>query len=101
MPMIRILIEQLSGKPPMGGINPDEAVALGAAIQAAMELDHVAMSAAPMLLAGRKSTRDVIAHSLGMIAESADRSRYINSVLIPKNMPIPSSQTRPYRMKMP
>src|SRR5438067_2521804 len=45
-----------------------------------------------------KKTTDVIAHSLGMIAESADRSRYTNSVLIRKNLAIPSAQTRPYQM---
>ena len=37
MPMVRSYIERMSGNPPMGGINPDEAVALGAAIQAVME----------------------------------------------------------------
>src|SRR5207253_10449715 len=34
----------------------------------------------------------------GLIAASADRSRYPNSVLIRKNLPIPSAQTRPYQM---
>ena len=92
MPMVRAYIERMSGKPPMGGINVDEAVAQGAAIQAAMEA-----SASVPLLRGAKATTDVIAHSLGLIAESADRQRYLNSILIPKNQPIPSEQMRPYR----
>ncbi len=101
MPMVHEYIKRMSGKPPMGGINPDEAVALGAAIQATMEVEQAGGKNAPTyLLSGRKKTTDVIAHSLGMVAESQDRSRYINSVLIRKNLPIPSVQTRPYQMKM-
>lgn len=101
MPMVRNLVERLSGKPPMGGVHPDEAVALGAAIQAAMEMEQAAGASVPKYrLAGRKATTDAIAHSLGMIAETADRTRYINSILIGKNLPIPASQMRPYQMNM-
>lgn len=92
MPMVLSYIERMSGKPAMGGINKDEAVAMGAAIQAAME----ANTPIPMLR-GPKVTTDVIAHSLGLIAESANRSQYVNSVLILKNKEIPSAETRPYR----
>jgi len=98
MPMVSSYVERMSGKPPMRGINPDEAVALGAAIQAALEMEQASSNTPIYSLAGRKKTVDVIAHSLGMIAESADRSRYLNSVLIRKNLPIPSSQMRPYKM---
>jgi len=99
MPMIRAFIQRISGKPPMTGIHPDEAVALGAAIQAAMEIEESANK--PIFhLAGRKTTSDVIAHSLGMIAVNEDRSRYINSILIAKNLRIPSEQTRPYTMRL-
>ncbi len=94
MPMVSDYIRRMSSKAPIAGINVDEAVALGAAIQAAME-SH---SAVPMLR-GSKATTDVIAHSLGLIAESSDRSRYVNSILIPKNKPIPSAESRPYRFR--
>lgn len=101
MPMVNEYIKRMSGKPSIGGINPDEAVALGAAIQATMEKEKANGSNAPAyLLSGRKKTTDVIAHSLGMVAESQDRSQYINSVLIRKNLTIPSAQTRPYQMKV-
>jgi molecular chaperone DnaK len=101
MPMVRALVERMSGKQPMGGVHPDEAVALGAAIQAAMEMEQVGGATAPKYrLAGRKTTTDAVAHSLGMIAESSDRTRYINSILIAKNKPIPSEWTRPYEMNM-
>jgi molecular chaperone DnaK len=102
MPMVTTFIQRMSGKPPMAGINADEAVGLGAAIQAAMEMEadlRLAAGPAPLYhLAGRKTTVDVIAHSLGLIAENADRSRFINSIIIPKNLPIPSTQMRPYQL---
>ncbi|MCI0441057.1 MAG: Hsp70 family protein, partial [Chloroflexi bacterium] len=37
MPMVRRYVTELSGKQPAMGVNPDEAVALGAAIQAALD----------------------------------------------------------------
>src|SRR5215472_8012460 len=93
MPMVRSWIERMSGRPPVGGIHPDQAVALGAAVQAALlladtaadgsqELDADGPQTAPArpMLAPRR-VRDIVAHSLGMIAESPDGSRYVNSVL--------------------
>lgn len=101
MPMIRACIEEMSGKPPMGGINPDEAVALGAAIQATLEVAQKPGSSRPKsYLPGYKTPRDIIAHSLGMVALSEDGSRYLNSILIPKNAPIPAERTRPYEMRL-
>ncbi len=102
MPMVTQYIQRMSGKLPMAGINPDEAVGLGSAIQAAMELEtmfRLSPAPSPMYhLAGRKATTDVIAHSLGLIAESADRSHYLNSIIISKNLPIPSAQIRTYQL---
>ena len=53
-----------------------------------------------MLLGGRKVT-DVTSHSLGMIAESSDRSHYINDILIPKNSPLPARQTQRRELRVP
>ncbi|GER86256.1 molecular chaperone DnaK [Dictyobacter vulcani] len=100
MPVVRTFIEQMSGKAPMSGINPDEAVALGAAIQAVMELEQRDKPSLHFRLAGRKKTTDVIAHSLGLIAENTNKTQYINSFIIPKNLAIPTTQTRPYQMKV-
>ncbi len=99
MPMVTDYITRMSSKAPMSGVNPDEAVGLGAAIQAAMEIEQ-SHNAPKLMLAGRKKTTDVIAHSLGMIAENTDRSRYVNSILITKNLAIPAAQTRPYTMPL-
>lgn len=109
MPMVREWIEQMSGRAPMGGIHPDHAVALGAAAQAAILLEDEAgerlrlagadpAEAAPILRLGApRQVGNVVAHSLGMIAESADGDRYVNSVLLPRNQRIPSAATRPYQ----
>ncbi|MBN1966887.1 MAG: Hsp70 family protein, partial [Anaerolineae bacterium] len=100
MPMVREYVGRMSGQPPVAGVDPDQAVALGAAIQAAMDHEERHADAPALLLTGRKTTVDVISNSLGMIAESADRSRYLNSIIIHKNQPIPCAQTRPFQLRV-
>lgn len=101
MPHIRRLAEELTGCPPLTTVNPDEAVALGAAIQAAMEVEARLPASAPRFrLAGRKKTTDVMSHSLGMIAISEDGAHYMNSIILPKNKPIPCTQTRSYQLRV-
>jgi molecular chaperone DnaK (HSP70) len=102
MPMVREWITQMSGREPMRGIHPDQAVALGAAVQAALltaPLPGARPVSSPDLprLPGPKQIKDIVAHSLGMIAESYDRSRYVNSVLLRRNTPIPCQALRPYQ----
>jgi molecular chaperone DnaK len=101
MPMVREYVEKMSGKPPLTNVNPDEAVALGATIQAALEIEERQPNAQPVYrLAGRKKSTDVMSHSLGMIAVNEDGTRYVNSVILPKNQAIPSRQTRPYTLRV-
>jgi molecular chaperone DnaK len=100
MPMVADYIRRMSGKPPMGGIHPEEAVSLGAAMQAAIEVESMPGATPTYLLPNRKITVDAIAHSLGLIVESKDRSRYVNSRIIRKNLPIPARETQLYEMNM-
>lgn len=103
MPMVHKFVESVSGKAPARNIDPDEAVALGAAIQAAMDIEDLRLpgQATPTFqLAGRKQSVDAISHSLGMIAISDDQSRYLNSIIIPKNAAIPRKETRPYSLRI-
>jgi molecular chaperone DnaK len=101
MPMVHDYVTRMSGRPPMTGVNVDEAVALGAAIQAGIELDTAAPGAAPtFLLAGRKIVRDVTAHSLGVIVESPDRQRFVNSVIVNRNSPLPAEGRREYQSRV-
>ena len=92
MPACAELIRKLTGKAPNTSINPDECVAVGAAIQGA-EYDPAKKQ---FFLSGSR-IHSATSHSLGMVAVSADGNRFINSVIIPRNKPIPSSEVRPYQ----
>ncbi len=96
MPMVHRFIEEQFGKPPMGGVNIDEAVALGAAI-VADESVKSRNSNKVYALKGRTQTIDLTNHSLGMIAINQDHSAYVNSIILPKNTAIPCEQMRPYK----
>lgn len=96
MPMVSDYLQQMSGKKPLSGINVDEAVALGASIQAHMDANGQNGEQETFTLAGRKSTTDVMSHSLGIVAENGDRSKYVNSIIIPKNKTVPCIESRPF-----
>jgi molecular chaperone DnaK len=88
MPMVHDLVERLFKMPPIADINPDECVALGAALEAAI------LSAEAE---GRPSeigirTHDVTSHSLGMVVYR--RGCLHNSRIISKNARIPAEKSR-------
>jgi molecular chaperone DnaK len=101
MPMVRALLAEMAGREPLGGVQPDEAVALGAAVQAADDLAAREPAGPRFFLAGGRAISDVMSHSLGMIAVSPDASRYVNSILIRRNETVPAERTRPYRLRVP
>lgn len=115
MPMIAEALESRFHQKPCGGVNPDEAVALGAAIRAnlpprcllagnaaAPDLRIDGREDEPLLtLAGAKRLIDVTAHAMGMVAESPDRTRYVNSEIIPRDAEIPASEARTYALRVP
>jgi molecular chaperone DnaK (HSP70) len=109
MPMVRSYVSQMSGKPPRSGVNVDEVVALGAAIQAAMEVGQSIGDAVPRFTLGASRSpagpapaaparlvTDVMSHSLGTVAVSPDGSAYVNDRVIRRNVPIPASDSRTY-----
>lgn len=98
MPMVRQYVTRLAGQPPRAGVNVDEVVALGAAIQAAREVGAEIGEAGPKftLGAGSRQVRDVMSHSLGTVAVSDDGSAYVNDIIIRRNVPIPAENTRAY-----
>ncbi|MHC1690660.1 MAG: Hsp70 family protein [Bacteroidales bacterium] len=99
MPMVVNWVEQMSGNLPLKGINVDEAICLGAAIQANIELNNTGSGKTFTLGDKISSIEDVMSHSLGLIAENSNRSKYINSIIIPKNKGVPASEVRPYQIR--
>ena len=96
MPMVKDFILS-NGVKILSGVHPDEAVAIGAAVQAnigrvcamipegksslGMKREELNLT----LMPGARMIRDVIPHSLGMIVENAEGTRYINDIMIPGN----------------
>jgi molecular chaperone DnaK len=97
MPMVRQFVKQMSGRDPRAGVNVDEVVALGAAVQAATEEGKTSGDATPKFsLAGARRVSDVMSHSLGVVAVNPDGSAYVNDILIRRNATIPVECTRAY-----
>lgn len=102
MPMVETWVRQMSGKEPLRGVNVDEAVSLGAAIQAGVEMQKQGNfgiggktgGQSKFFLPGSKKIVDVMSHSLGTVALSKDGDRYVNSIIIQKNKPIPITQEK-------
>lgn len=111
MKMVPDYIKKMTGREPLRGVDPDEAVAIGAAIQAQTEeYCHIKTLASAegshtsfltgvdksnynmSLLSGAKFISDVTAHSLGMISVSEDGRRFINDIMIKKNTPLQNAQ---------
>ena len=98
MPMIRDMLTQHFGKPPDTSVNPDEAVAVGAAgmgalIQSEQTEERRCIGAGPAPSTGIMRISDVCSHSLGIVAldEIGD---LINSTIIKKNTNIPCEISR-------
>ncbi|MEY8328088.1 Hsp70 family protein [Lachnospiraceae bacterium 48-33] len=109
MRMIHNYVKEMSGKEPLGGVNVDEAVAIGAAIRANITAKGESISTLGGLfgktrenkvtIQGAKAVTDVTAHSLGMISISADGEKYVNSIIIKKNTKIPAANTKPFNFR--
>jgi molecular chaperone DnaK len=88
MPMIRDMIRNVFGRDAATDINPDECVALGAALTAAIESSRASGEAPPVDI----RTHDVTSHSLGMVVYR--EGRLYNSRIIERNSRIPCERTR-------
>ncbi len=116
MPQVSQYILRMCGKKPITHVNPDEAVALGAAIQSTKENESYAALSMQVMTDGKKVTdrrgsglsshmsvkpsqklsslglltlRETTAHAMGIIAVSTDTTKYINDIIIPANHPRP------------
>ena len=104
MPMVRDLVERMSGKTPETDVNPDEAVALGAAVQATLEVANGSSDAGATSNSSEEMSslpaftkeiqiQDVTSQALGVLILADDGINMKNSVMIPKNTPIPASRS--------
>jgi len=101
IPAVQNMLRKKFGKEPIQSVNPDEAVALGAAIQAGMlaqEQGLVEFSDAAAASLSQTRLQDVSNHSYGTIsiAEAHGREQLRNTIIIPKNTPIPCSRTQTF-----
>lgn len=90
MPMVRELVERLAGKQADRSVHPDESVALGAAIQAAVEQSSSAGADLAILDGKPLVVADVTSQSLGVITVGDDLRTKINTIVIPRNTKIPA-----------
>ncbi|MGE3843524.1 MAG: Hsp70 family protein [Vicinamibacterales bacterium] len=87
MPQVANMLEEISGRPPLRAGNPDELVALGAAIQASLEAGGDASEASV-----QATVLDVTSQALGTIALNDERELK-NWIIIPRNRKIPASES--------
>ena len=123
MPQVSAYLQRVFGKKPITHVNPDEAVALGAAIQSSKQnTEYTSLSV--QVVEGKKVTdrsgsglgkyvavkpaqkltslgvlnlRETTAHAMGMIAVSPDMTKYINDIIIPANHPRPVRVAKGFR----
>ena len=111
MKMVRDFVERMCGRKPYSGVDPDLAVATGAAIRANIDENGNTIQKKTFFLSGKreqptfriagaKSFHEATSHSMGMITESSDREKYINSIMIRKNSPVPSEYTETYMLRV-
>ena len=86
MPMVGRMLEELTGRAPDRTVNPDEAVARGAALYAAYLLAKRSKKAS-------FEVTNVNAHSLGVEGIDQETLRKKSVVLIPRNSPLPAVAT--------
>lgn len=122
MPQVSKYLTKLFGKKPIAHVNPDEAVALGAAIQATKD-DTTYVRLAVVEKSGKKVTdrkktglssfaarpakklgnvglitlQETTAHAMGIIAINDEGNRYYNEIIIPANHPRPVRAAKRFR----
>lgn len=98
IPLVQEKLRRVSGKEPEKGVNPDEAVACGAAIIGAQKAGERVVDRTGVEIRDLRF-RNVTAHALGIVVvEVAENGteKEVNSILIPKGSPVPAEGTAMY-----
>ncbi|MFG6459321.1 Hsp70 family protein [Roseateles sp. BYS96W] len=91
MPMVRQLVTRLFQRLPLRNLDPDLAIAMGAAVQAGLKARDAALDDVVLT--------DVMPYSLGIIAASQVGDRMVSdrfSPIIERNTPVPVSRVESY-----
>ena len=123
MPQVPAYLQRLFNKRPLSHVNPDEAVALGAAIQSSKENESYA-ALSVQVVDGKKTTdrtksglsshvsvraerklnslsmltlRETTAHAMGVVAINDEGNHYYNEIIIPANHPRPVRAAKKFR----
>src|SRR5205085_7661078 len=103
MPMVREMIASLADAPVVTDVNPDEAVAVGAAIQATLSMLTEEQNSGQKLLAdttrqqfssregGLIQVNDITSHTLGVVLWDEKNLEEYVFPMIPKRTPIPAT----------
>lgn len=100
MPMVVAHLERIFGKPPVCHVNPDEVVALGAALYAGFRADSGSLNPAQASVVQSMKLQEVANHYFGTLSLASGptgRQRLHNSIIIEKNTPLPCSKTESYQ----
>ncbi|MFG6460402.1 Hsp70 family protein [Roseateles sp. DXS20W] len=92
MPMVRQLVARLFQRLPLRTLDPDLAIAMGAAVQAGLKARDAALDDVVLT--------DVMPYSLGIIAATSIGDRMVSdrfSPIIERNTPVPVSRVEQYR----
>lgn len=101
VPAVREALKTMFGHPPDTSVNPDEAVALGAAIFAAKKAQEINPNEIPPIIAEQLTggplaidIHDVLSHSIGIEARYPNSAMTFLSILIARNTPLPAERPR-------
>ncbi len=83
MPLVQQMVKDFFGKEPHKGINPDEVVAIGAAIQAG-------------ILAGEYKDKDIVLLDVTPLSLGVETLGGVFDVVIPRNTTIPTRKSKIY-----
>lgn len=95
MPMVPRMLAEVTGQTPDQSIHPDEAVAKGAAVVAALRLKEAGEETPDLDTRHSVTISDVVSHGLGVITVD-ELGREINSVIIPRNSKIPGQHAEDF-----